>query len=162
MPPTVFPASRASLIRATIRSSAAGSGQRSGLSSDSSRVRVQACGSTATPPTSAVKDQMSMPSAWRSAFATPPAATRAAVSRADARSSTLRTSSKPYLSAPARSACPGRTRVTGMERFVPSAALAASSAACSALSGSDCITRVQFSQSRFSIKRRIGEPSVRP
>ena len=66
-----------------MRASAAGSGQRSGLSSDSSRVRVHACGSTATPPTSAVNDQISTPSALSSAFATPPAATRAVVSRAD-------------------------------------------------------------------------------
>ena len=54
--------------------------------------------------------------------------------------------------------------VEGMPAGVPltEVALAASSAACSLLSGSDCITRVQFSQSRFSIKRRIGEPMVRP
>ena len=43
---------RASSIRAIIRSSAAGSGQRSGLASVSSRVRVAAAGSIATPPTS--------------------------------------------------------------------------------------------------------------
>ena len=42
-----------------------------------------------------------------------PAATRDAVSRALARSSTLRTSSRPYLTTPARSAWPGRSRVTG-------------------------------------------------
>ena len=40
-----------------------------------------------------------------------PTATRAAVSRALARSSTLRTSSNPYFCAPTRSACPGRGRV---------------------------------------------------
>ena len=41
-----------------------------------------------------------------------PAATRAAVSRALARSSTSRMSVRSYLMAPARSACPGRGRVT--------------------------------------------------
>ena len=55
----------------------------------------------------------------------PPAATRAAVSRADARSRTFRTSLKPYFSAPARSAWPGRTRVTGVALLLPSAADAA-------------------------------------
>ena len=42
-----------------------------------------------------------------------PTATRAAVSRALARSSTLRMSSSPYFTKPARSAWPGRGRVTG-------------------------------------------------
>ena len=64
-------------------------------------------GSIAAPPTSAVKLHASTPSSWRNARQTAPAATRIAVSRALARSSTLRTSSKPYFSAPARSACPG-------------------------------------------------------
>src|SRR5664280_1557767 len=43
-------------------------------------------------------------------------ATRAAVSRAEARSSTGRASSKPYLRIPARSAWPGRGRVSGALR----------------------------------------------
>ncbi len=103
-PPTVSPADRASSMRAIIAASASGSGQRSGESSASSRGRVQLAGSTATPPTSAVNDHASMPSSRRNARATPPAATRAAVSRADARSSTSRTSVNPYLRAPARSA----------------------------------------------------------
>ena len=46
---------------------------------------------------------------WRAA----PAATRAAVSRALARSSTSRASVKPYFCMPARSAWPGRTWVSG-------------------------------------------------
>ena len=44
----------------------------------------------------------------RRALATAPAATRAAVSRAEARSSTLRASAKSYFCMPARSAWPGR------------------------------------------------------
>ena len=50
------------------------------------------------------------PTAERKPFAIVPAATRAAVSRALARSRTLRTSVKPYFCSPARSACPGRGR----------------------------------------------------
>ena len=161
-PPTVSPLLRASSILAIIAASASGSGQRRGEASASSRDRVQRAGSTATPPTSAVNDQTSMPSSRRNARATPPAATRAVVSRADERSSALRTSLKPYLSEPARSAWPGRTRVTGWARLLPSAASAASSAASSSVSGPTCMTRVQLSQSRLATSSRIGEPSVRP
>ena len=90
-----------------------------GTLSASSRERVLFAGSIATPPTSAVNDQTSIPSSRRNTRAIPPAATRAAVSLADARSSTFRTSEWPYFSAPARSACPGRTRVTGVARCLP-------------------------------------------
>ena len=161
-PPTVSPASRASSMRAIIAASASGSGQRRGDASASSRERLARAGSTATPPTSAVNDHTSMPSSRRNARATPPAATRAAVSRADARSSTLRTSSWPYLSAPARSPWPGRTRVTGVDRLSPPSAAATSAAASSSDSGSTCMTFVQFSQSLLATRSRIGEPSVRP
>src|SRR5205823_1556608 len=51
-----------------------------------------------------VKLRISTPNCPSSLRATPPAATRVAVSRADERSSTLRTSEWPYFSAPARSA----------------------------------------------------------
>ena len=53
----------------------------------------------------------STPSARRNAFASAPPATRAAVSRALARSSTLRTSVKPNFWTPARSAWPGPREV---------------------------------------------------
>ncbi len=89
-----------------------------------------------------------MPKGLSSALATAPAATRAAVSRALARSSTLRTSSKPYFSAPARSACPGRTRVTFFWMKSPPA--------------STCIGLRQFSQSLLGITMVSGDPSVRP
>ena len=161
-PPTVSPADRASSIRAIMAASASGSGQRSGEASASSRVRVQRAGSTATPPTSAVNDQTSIPSSRRNARATPPTATRAAVSRADERSRTLRTSSKPYLRAPARSAWPGRTAVIALARLLPSSAIAASSAASSSERGPTCITRVQFAQSRLATSSRIGDPRVNP
>src|SRR3972149_3723859 len=54
-----------------------------------------------------------MPNSARNARATAPAATRAVVSRADDRSSTLRTSLKPYLRAPARSARAGPLLAAG-------------------------------------------------
>ena len=57
--------------------------------------------------------RISMPKRRSSALATPPAATRAAVSRALARSRIGRRSPVPYLSIPARSACPGRGSVIG-------------------------------------------------
>ena len=53
------------------------------------------------------------PMADSSALAQVPAATRAAVSRAEARSSTSRASVKPYFCMPARSAWPGRGWVSG-------------------------------------------------
>ena len=65
-------------------------------------------------------------------LATAPSATRAAVSRALARSSTGRASSKPYFCMPTRSAWPGRGRVSG--------ALRASSASSAASTGSALIT----------------------
>ena len=89
-------------------------------------------------------------SSWR---AMAPAATRAAVSRALARSSTSRMSVRSYLMAPARSACPGRGRVT-TGRSVPEAPAGASSSAC--------IVCCQFSQSLLRISSEIGEPSVSP
>ena len=102
------------------------------------------------------------PDSPRNVRATPPAATRAAVSRAEARSRTSRTSRVPYFRAPARSAWPGRTRVTVTARFTPDSASATISAASSSVSGAACMIRVQLAWSRFSIVRRIGEPSVRP
>ncbi len=57
-------------------------------------------------------ETISTPRARRNAFASAPPATRAAVSRALARSSTLRMSVKPNFWAPARSAWPGRGRWT--------------------------------------------------
>ena len=57
-------------------------------------------------------ERTSTPSARRNARASAPPATRAAVSRALARSSTLRTSVKSYFCVPTRSAWPGRGRCT--------------------------------------------------
>ena len=119
-PPTVSPFDRASSMRAIIARLGVGirAPKRRGVGLVARSGAVRRVHGDA--PTSAVNDQHSMPSSRRNARATPPAATRAAVSRADARSSTSRTSLKPYLSAPARSAWPGRTRVTGVARLLPS------------------------------------------
>ena len=65
----------------------------------------------------------STPISRRSAFATAPAATCTAVCLALARSSASRVSSWPYLSTPARSACPGRGSVTGLVPFPVALAL---------------------------------------
>ena len=91
-----------------------------------------------------------MLNAWRNRAATAPAATLAAVSRALARSKTLRTSSKPYFMAPARSAWPGRRRVMRFPR--PSAS--GSSTASTAMA--DC----QLTQSLFSRVMPMGLPRV--
>ena len=57
-------------------------------------------------------ERTSTPTALRNALHSAPPATRAAVSRALARSSTLRTSEKRYFWTPTRSAWPGRGRWT--------------------------------------------------
>src|SRR4029450_9016311 len=71
-----------------------------------------------------------------------PTATRAAVSRAEARSSTGRASPKPYFCMPVRSAWPGRGRVRGTPRPV---AVASGSS-----TGSGLITSIHFGHSVVS------------
>jgi len=122
MPPTVSRSARASSTRA-----------------------CKPASSTAAPATE-------MPIVASSAFATEPAATCTAVCRAEARSSASRTSSWPYLSTPARSACPGRGSVTG---FVPLPAGSPSG-------GHGDIPHVQFLWSTFRTTSASGVPSVRP
>ena len=85
------------------------------------------------PPSSTTWETISIPVvSLRYDRATAPSATRAAVSRALARSRIGRASSKPYFCMPARSAWPGRGRVSG--------ALRASSASISGSTGSAAIT----------------------
>ena len=84
----------------------------------------------------------------RNALQNEPAATLAAVSRALARSSTLRTSSNPYLIVPTRSAWPGRGRVSRCDGSAgPSTAMS---------------SRYFVSHSTFGIVMAIGDPRVRP
>ena len=66
---------------------------------------------TFTEPICTTWESTPIPSSARNALQQAPTATRAAVSRALARSRTLRTSSNPYFCTPTRSACPGRGRV---------------------------------------------------
>src|ERR1700722_15542494 len=79
-------------------------------------------------------------------LATVPAATRAAVSRAEARSSTSRASASPYLSMPERSAWPGR----GWVRTLPGSP------------GAGDISSSHFGHSVLAISMATGEPIVRP
>ena len=120
-PPRVSPLRFASSIRATIRAPRTSSRQRTGDAS----ARMQAASTSSTsammPPSPAPPSATSamamtslptaMPQADNKARATVDRATRMAVSRADARSSTSRTSSRSYLIMPARSAWPGRGTV---------------------------------------------------
>src|SRR5207253_2530753 len=76
IPPSVSPASRAAAIAATIRALAARSAQRTSLASTASASKV---GSASTSPMFLVSLRTSIPTARRSAFATAPAATRAAL-----------------------------------------------------------------------------------
>jgi len=96
-----------------------------------------------------------MPSAClTSALATTPTATRAAVSRALARSRIGRASVCPYFCMPARSAWPGRGRVSG--------ALRAWAASSSGSTGSAAITVRHLGHSELPIRIATGLPSVTP
>ena len=106
-PPSVSAAFFAASTSATIRALASASRQRSGSASmrAASSGVGRSPGLTATGPSSTTWETISMPSAWRtSALATVPTATRAAVSRALARSRIGRASVCPYFCMPARSA----------------------------------------------------------
>jgi hypothetical protein len=97
----------------------------------------------------------STPSACRrNARATAPSATRAAVSRALARSSTGRASSRSYFCIPTRSAWPGRGRVSG--------ALRAWASRTSGSTGSAAITVCHLGHSVLPTRIATGPPIVRP
>ncbi len=120
-PPRVSPFSRARSISSIIRRSTSGSTQRSGRVGGQGRRALEghggALGETgrANSPDVAGQAMPARASSWR---AIAPAATRDAVSRALARSRMSRMSARPYFATPARSAWPGRGRVTGA-RFAP-------------------------------------------
>ena len=92
--------------------------------------------------------------AARKLEATRPSATRAAVSRAEARSRTGRASSKSYFCMPTRSACPGRGRVSG--------ALRASASSSTGSTGSADITWSHLGHSVLPISTATGPPCVSP
>ena len=87
-------------------------------------------------------------------FATSPSATRAAVSRALARSKIGRASVCEYFCIPARSACPGRGRVSGAFRAMLSRSWADT--------GSADITSCHFGHSEFAMVIATGPPWVKP
>ena len=101
-------------ISATIAALASGSRQRTGSSSTPSKSSGPRSGRSGafTEAIWVTWLWTLTPSAARKLRAIEPAATRAAVSRALARSSTLRMSLWPYFCAPTRSAWPGRGRWT--------------------------------------------------
>ena len=95
MPPRVSRSFLAASISSIMAASASGSRQRTSERSERSKScsESQAGGVARTLPTWSTCERTSIPIVRISALATAPAATRAAVSRALARSSTLRTSS---------------------------------------------------------------------
>src|SRR5207245_1154109 len=119
--------------------------------------RLRACSSHVTsrsaamrtPPISVTWLRIVTPNSASNRLATPATATRAVVSRALERSRTLRMSRWPYFMAPARSAWPGRGRVTCFCAAPGSGAPTA-------------IVDFQFSQSRLAMWSVIGLPSVEP
>ncbi len=111
-PPSVSPARRAASIASIIRRSASGSSVRNGESSTAAfrSTGSSAAGVAATSPSRTTWLPIVMPNSASRRFAMAPAATRAVVSRADARSRMSRASVRSYFRIPTRSACPGLGR----------------------------------------------------
>ena len=106
-PPRVSPSLWAWSISATIAFAASGSRQRTGSASrraTSSGVGMEPYGASAVPIRTTWDTIRASRACSRNADATAPSATRAAVSRADARSRIGRASSHPYFCMPTRSA----------------------------------------------------------
>ncbi|MEY9850839.1 hypothetical protein ABH923_000517 [Leifsonia sp. EB41] len=146
----------ASSTSATIRSEVAGSKQRSGSASSvatSAGVGSGASSGTRTGPMDSVWLTSVIPSSARNERATAPSATRAAVSRALARSRIGRASSKPYFCMPTRSAWPGRGRVRAAPR--PPASFSGST-------GSGLMTSTHLGHSVLPMRSAIGLPRLRP
>ena len=156
-PPRVSPALWAASTAATIRSLVPASKQRSGSASSAATSPGPGSGAPSGTRTSAmavVWETSRMPSAASTCEATTPSATRVAVSRAEARSSTGRASSKPYFCMPVRSACPGRGRVSGALRARPSRTCGST--------GSELITSCHLGHSVLAISMATGPPWVTP
>ena len=153
-PPTDVPRAWASSTLAMISRVALGSAHRTGEASACSAISSTDSPSVVarTPPISTTWPTTRTPNARNRHLHTPPTATRIAVSRAEARSRTLRRSRWSYLRPPARSAWPGRGRVMGGR----------SGASRSGRRVRRPWSSCQFSQSRFSIRRLMGLPSVLP
>src|SRR5437588_1053057 len=134
----------------TMRSAAAGSAHRTGEPSmaSSSPGVGNARSPTDADPIRTTWERTWIPSSARNALQKYPSPTRVAVSRALARSRMSRASSAPYFCIPARSACPGRGRVSRSDGSgSPNGAIR---------------SRYFCSHSALAIVRAIGAPSVRP
>ena len=148
-PPSESPAFAAALTAVTMASSAAASKQRTALPSTFSTSPGPGrglSGAVLASPSATMWLTIDTPRCVSSSLARVPAATRAAVSRADARSSTSRASSKPYFSIPGRSAWPGRGWVNTFE----------------GTPGSGDISSFHFGHSVLAISMATGDPNVRP
>src|SRR6478672_8355280 len=156
-PPRVSPSLWAWSMAATIAAAASGSRQRTGSSSRraTSSGSGQSPAGARTPPSSTTWETMRAPTACSRKFeATRPSATRAAVSRAEARSRIGRASSKSYFCMPARSACPGRGRVRE--------ALRASASSSTGSTGSADMTFSHLGHSVLPTSIATGPPRVVP
>ena len=144
-PPSESPASRAASMASSMAALAAALGARQLPSSTASQEKPSPA-SAFTLPMRFTKERTCTPMAKRNALAMPPAATRAAVSRALERSRMLRASSVPIFNMPVRSACPGRgcTSRTRSSGRAPNTSM----------------RPAQFSWSAFSTTRVMGVPSV--
>ena len=156
-PPSVSPARRASSTSATMRSDSCGSKQRIGSASRAATSSGPGRGASRSPvtgPIAVVCETSRMPSSPSSRCATVPSATRVAVSRAEALSSTGRDSSKSYFCMPTKSAWPGRGRVSFAARAMPSSSAGST--------GSGLMTRSHLGHSVLPTSIATGPPSVRP
>ena len=129
----------AAWIAASIASKTPASGVQTSFASRAARScsgLISAGTFACTAPTATTKPTHVTPNSASRHFASAPAATRAAVSRAEARSSVLRQSAVSHFMLPAKSACPGRGRL---------------------ISGASSIRK-----SRFGISITTGDPIVWP
>ncbi len=157
-PPRVSPAFLAASISAIMAASPTGSKLRTGDASTVSRSPGPGTwwsGASPAPPMDTTWLTISTPATWcRKALATAPTATRAAVSRALARSRMGRASSRSNFCMPTRSAWPGRGRVR--------ASLRACAANTSASTGSAAITVSHLGHSLLPTRMATGPPMVTP
>ena len=141
-----------------IRAEVSASGQYTSLASRAARssgsVAALTSGSQVASMAPLTNPKTSMPNSRRKTRASAPAATRAAVSRALARSSVPRQSVVSHLMLPARSACPGRGRVTG-------GVLAASSRRLSLLGTSSATGEPSVTPARTPVRTRTTSVSIR-
>ena len=109
-------------------------------------IKASCAAVSVAPPIETTREATAIPQASSNCRHKAPTATRAAVSRALARSRMSRTSARSYFWQPPRSACPGRGAVTAGPVGSPKAAIFVS----------------QFTQSALTTRKLTGLPSVSP